>query len=929
VLYQATVRASTPALSSYRLCKALCPALLAAVLLGPALFSRQPAAYEPDLPAAAVRWVEQTLQNLSLEEKLGQLVMIHYYGGFTHTDSESYRELLRRIETQHIGGIVVSTRPGALGTELSQVYPTAVLTNQLQRRAKVPLLVAADFERGTAMRIAEGTSFPYAMAVAAGGDPRDAYEMARITAIEARAVGVHWNFAPVADVNSNPQNPIINTRSFGEDPRRVAEYVAAFIRGSEENGVLATAKHFPGHGDSSEDSHIGLPVIWGDRARLEQVELVPFRAAIAAGVSTIMTGHLAVPAFEPDPELPATMSRRILSDLLRGELGFRGLIVTDALTMGGVTARYAPGDVAVRALEAGADVLLVPPVPDAALLGLRRAVEQGRLSQARIDESVRRILTAKARLGLHRQREVNVNALNEIFGRPEFRTRAQEIADRGITLLRNRLGLLPLDATQPLRALLVAVAGDPDPLPANVLEQEIRWRVDRLQVVRTDTRWVPVSNVKLPPSDSYDVAIAALFVRLADRKGHVSLPPEQIAFVNELLGAGKPVVVAAFGSPYVVERFPNADTWLAAFSTHGVAQAAVARALFGQITIGGKLPVTVPGVAQLGDGFALAARPMTLASASPELETRLAPVFARLEPFVREGWISGAAIAIGQGNRLVVRGFGRTSFGRGAVPVEGETRLNGGATLQNTALVLATALLVEDGLLDLQAPVARYLSDNPSSADSGGYGSTTLWQLLLDAGGGSGQPAGGASTASWPAERWSILSQILEAVSGKSAQELFASRVLRPLGVEWHWKTTQQPPSPAGPPQQRPLADISAAATQIAPLAQMLLNGGIYSHRRILKRGTIDLFAARQRVGDAVRALGWNVGPWNGSTISRRAYGWDDPRGASLWMDPEKNLFVVFLPAEVQAGAEDRLRALRDELHRAAAEALGLAGSTR
>ena len=291
--------------------------------------------------------------------------------------------------------------------------------------------------------------------------------------------------------------------------------------------------------------------------------------------------------------------------------------------------------------------------------------------------------------------------------------------------------------------------------------------------------------------------------------------------------------------------------------------------------------------------------------------------------------LAGAAIAIGQGNRLVVRGFGRTSFGRGAVPVEGETRLNGGATLQNTALVLATALLVEDGLLDLQAPVARYLSDNPSSADSGGYGSTTLWQLLLDAGGGSGQPAGGASTASWPAERWSILSQILEAVSGKSAQELFASRVLRPLGVEWHWKTTQQPPSPAGPPQQRPLADISAAATQIAPLAQMLLNGGIYSHRRILKRGTIDLFAARQRVGDAVRALGWNVGPWNGSTISRRAYGWDDPRGASLWMDPEKNLFVVFLPAEVQAGAEDRLRALRDELHRAAAEALGLAGSTR
>jgi beta-N-acetylhexosaminidase len=923
------MRASTPVVPHYRLRTARRTALVAVLLLVTALLGRQPTAREPELPAAAERWVEQTLRSLSLEEKLGQLVMVHYYGGFTHAASESYRELLQRIESQHIGGIVVATRAGALGTELSQVYPTAVLTNQMQRRAKIPLLVAADFERGTAMRIAEGTSFPFAMAVAAGGDPQDAYEVARITAIEARAVGVHWNFAPVADVNSNPQNPIINTRSFGEDPRRVAEYVAAFIRGSEENGVLATAKHFPGHGDTSEDSHIGLPVIRGDRARLERVELVPFRAAIAAGVSTIMTGHLAVPALEPDPELPATMSRRILSELLRGELGFRGLIVTDALTMGGVTARYAPGDVAVRALEAGADLLLVPPVPDAALLGLRRAVEQGRLSQKRIDESVRRILVAKARLGLHRQREVDVDALNQIFGRAEFRARAQEIADRGITLLRDRTGLLPLDATQPLRVLLVAVAGDPDPLPASVLEQELRWRVERLQVVRTDTRWVPVGNIKLPPSDSYDVAIAALFVRLADRKGHVSLPPEQIAFVNELLSTGKPIVVAAFGSPYVVERFPNAGTWVAAFSTHGVAQAAVARALFGQVAVAGKFPVTVPGVVQPGEGLTLAARPMTLAPAAPELETKMAPVFTQVEQLVDEGRISGAALAIGHRNQQVVRGFGRTSFGRGAPPVERETPLEGGAMLRGIALILTTALLVEDGLLDLQAPVARYLPDATSGANLDGLSNKTLWQLLLDAGGGSGPPAGSVSASSWPTERSSLLGQIIEAVSGKAASELFADRVLRPLGIEWQWAPTRPAHASPGPSQALPYAGVSAAATQVAPLAQMLLNGGLYGHRRILKRSTIELFTARQRVGDAVRALGWNVAPWNGGTLSRRAYGYDDPRGASLWMDPEKNLFVLFLPAEVQADVEETLRALRDELHRSATEALGLAGSAR
>ena len=341
---------------------------------------------------ANAKWVQKTLSKMELHGKLGQLLMVQLFGRFTSTDSPEYRELLRAVEEQRVGGFMLATRQGPQGIQRSQVYPTAELTNDLQDHAEIPLLFGADFERGTVMRLEEGTSFPHAMAVAATGSPQDAYEVGRITALEARAAGIHWIFAPDADVNSNPANPIINTRSFGEDPHRVASFVAAFTKGVEENGALATAKHFPGHGDTSIDSHLDLPRTDADRKRLDEVELVSFRAAIAAGVSSVMTGHLSVPALEPNENIPATLSHEILTGLLRRKMHFDGLIVTDALDMAGVAERFSPGEVAVRAILAGADVLLIPPNPDAALAALYEAVGSGRLSIARVDASVKRIL---------------------------------------------------------------------------------------------------------------------------------------------------------------------------------------------------------------------------------------------------------------------------------------------------------------------------------------------------------------------------------------------------------------------------------------------------------------------------------------------------------------------------------------------------------
>ncbi|MGC2751020.1 MAG: glycoside hydrolase family 3 N-terminal domain-containing protein, partial [Candidatus Acidiferrum sp.] len=310
------------------------------------------------LSPAAAQWVATTLRKMTLDEKVGQILFTTYHGSFTPTDAPAYAEMMRDVETLHVGGFINITEPSPLGIVKSQAYPTAVLTNQLQSKSKLPLLFGADFERGTAMRLDEGTSFPTAMALAAAGNPKDAYTMGKITALEARAAGIQWIYAPDSDVNNNPNNPIINTRSFGEDPQKVAAYVTAFVRGVQENRGLATAKHFPGHGDTAADSHINLPVIHANRERIESLELVPFRAAIAAGADSIMTGHLSIPALEPDPNTPATLSSNILTGLLRDELGYQGLVVTDAMDMGGITVRFAPGDAAVRAFAAGADALL-------------------------------------------------------------------------------------------------------------------------------------------------------------------------------------------------------------------------------------------------------------------------------------------------------------------------------------------------------------------------------------------------------------------------------------------------------------------------------------------------------------------------------------------------------------------------------------------
>jgi len=963
--------------------------LLALALVLPALFSlmtpsvrAQKTARGRTTAAASSKWVEQTLKKMTVREKLGQLLMVPYFGVFRASDSPEYKEILHQVEENHVGGLILVTDRGPLGLERSQVYPTAVITNELQRRAKVPLLVGADFESGTGMRLDEGTSFPSAMAIAATGDSKAAYAAGKYTALEARAAGVQWIFAPDADVNNNPDNPIINVRSFGEDPQDVAAYVREFVRGVEENGALATAKHFPGHGDVGVDSHIALAVVPGDRQELESTELVPFRAAIDAGVSSIMPGHLSVPALEPDPQLPATLSKSILTGALRDELKFRGLIITDALDMGGVTSLYTPGEAAVRSVEAGADVLLMSPTPDAALAGLEDAVRSGRLTEKRIDASVRRILAAKARLGLDRNRFVDVSRLNERFARPEYEAQAQDIADRGVTLLRDEAHLLPLDSTRPPRVLLLALSADPDAYPGETIEPELRPRVDSLAVLRADTQYARVSAVKLPSPDTYDVAIAALFVRVADRKGDIGFPDDQRALVDQLIAAGKPTVVVSLGSPYLIERFPNAKTWVAEFSSNDVSQRAVVRALFGQTAISGKIPVTVPGIARRGDGPRVLANPMTLQPAPPSITSALKPVYALLDRAVADGAFPGGVLAIGWNNQLAVHPFGQLEREGEAYDVNEDSMYDVASLTKPIVTTTAAMLLLQQGRLDLDLPVVRYLPEFAAAANSDPDPSwrarVTVRMLLVHDSGlpdhrdfykeAKGHDAILARVFAEPLIRepgtqiqysdlgFVLLGEIVQRLTGESLDAFAKEEIFSVLGMD---RSMFNPPrrlrEDIAPTEmdsdyrKRMLwgevhdenawamggvaghAGLFSTAPDIAAFAQMILNGGIYGHDRLLPRSIVREFTTHVKIGDSARTLGWDVPSEpssSGRYFSARSFGHTGFTGTSLWIDPDRKLFVILLTNRVHpTRANEKIRQVRPALHDAIFEALGLATS--
>jgi len=579
------------------------------------------------LTPAGEKWAEKTLHKLTLEEKVGQVFMIWCRASFLNVENPEYLQWREDMQKYHVGSFAMTVHVDGPFLLRSEPYEAAELLNRLQTESKLPLLFAADFERGVSMRLMGTTVLPHAMAFGGDGRTEDAETFGNITALEARAIGIHWNFFPDADVNSNPANPIINTRSFGEDPRQVGDLVTAYIKGAHEGGMLTTVKHFPGHGDTATDSHLGVASVNVDRAHLDSIELPPFRQAIAAGVDSVMVAHVTVPALDPDPNHVATISPAIVSDLLEKQLGFKGIIVTDALDMAGLTHLFANniGRAAVEAFKAGNDLLLIPADFPASYNAMLQAVQSGEISRERLDHSVLKILKAKASLGLQDARTVDVKAIANLVGKPGNLAFGQQVADAAVTLVRDNGKVLPLKPSvkyqgtakaglpyttqEETGSQVVAVLFSDDVRTdsGRAFGREFRSRIPDAHVIYVDPRIAAgMSDEVLKAVDEAKTVVAAVYVvPTAGKVGNtVAMADATGALLQQLLDrAAEKTAVLAMGNPYLAADFPKIENYMCTFSNATVSELAAIKALFGEIAIRGHLPVSIPNVAQRGAGL--------------------------------------------------------------------------------------------------------------------------------------------------------------------------------------------------------------------------------------------------------------------------------------------------------------------------------------
>jgi beta-N-acetylhexosaminidase len=536
--------------------------------------------------------VATLLGQLSVRDKIAQLVMPWIPGTYAAYDDSGFARAEAWVDSLHVGGVIVS-----IGSPLD----VAAKLNRLQQRSSLPLLVGSDFEGGTSLRLNGGTLFPPNMGLGATGSDSAAYDLGRTTALEGRAVGVQLAFAPVADVNNNPANPIINTRSFGEDPVEVGRMVAAEVRGLQDFGMLATAKHFPGHGDTGTDSHVALPVITSTWGRLDSVELVPFRAAIRAGVDVVMSAHIALPGIDSGLVRPGTVAPNILTGILRDSLGFQGMIVTDALNMAGVADAYG-AEAGVRAFLAGADLLLQPADPAATLDAMERAVASGAITTERLDASVRRVLEAKRSLGLFARRTVPLDSIPAVVGNAAFQADAAAIAARSIVMVKDSAGVIHSMADRP-PITLVTYAEEENRQVGIALGLELRAQGFAVAM----TRLWPSSGLASYDSTAATLRRAGVVVfATADRptagRGTIGLPAALMTLIART-ARERATVLVSLGNPYVIGGLPEVGSYLIGWRSNTVMEQAVARALAGEAPITGRLPIALPPRYQRGWGL--------------------------------------------------------------------------------------------------------------------------------------------------------------------------------------------------------------------------------------------------------------------------------------------------------------------------------------
>ncbi len=914
-------------------------------------------------------WARGILRDLTLEQKVSQLFSSYAYGVYTSEDDPAYQRLVDLVERFEVGGILFFQ-----GDPFSQL----MLANELQSRSPLPLLMSQDMESGAGMRLTRTTNFPTAMAIGATRNPNYAYAAGFATAREARALGIDQVFAPVADINNNARNPVINVRSFGEQPGLVTDMVKAFTFGLQDAKVIATAKHFPGHGDTAIDSHSDLPVLPFDRARLDSVELVPFRGVRDAGIMSIMMGHLALPQIEPDPNVPATLAPGVVTSLLREDLGFKGLIVSDAMHMTSITKHFGTGEAAVRALEAGVDVLVLSKDEYAARAAILRAVEDGRLTEARIDRSVMRILQAKEWLGLHNERIADPVEARRVVASQYHMTLSETIARRSLTLIRNRADLVPLKRGT---GTILSVTVNDTELPEHGLvfsamlpeaaggARVVRRTLDR----RSDER--DVATI-LADAAAADLIVVPAYLPVRSGSNRITLLPSMQRFLNTLIARNKPVVLIAFGSPYLVQALnTQPDVYIAAYSDSEASQKAAVEALFGQSAFTGRLPITIPGLYPFGHGIdAPQIAPRDAYAEEVGMDgSAIAAIDSLIRASIKNQAFPGAAVAVGRGQGLVkLEGYGYFTYDSDR-PVTPASLFDMASVTKIVATTTAAMLLYEEGRLLLDVPVARYL---PEFARNGKSGITIRHLLTHTSGLIPFRPFHQMGILNRRAiidhimdetpiyevgkeMRYSdfnmiTLALVIERITGESFSAYTQRAVMQPLGMsrtgfraagvgsdpsivptevdatfrrrlvqgEVHDETAYILGGTAGH------AGLFSTAEDLARYAFMIVNEGMVDGRRFLKPETIRLFTTPVDPENHSRALGWDTkSPTGyssaGQRFGPRSFGHTGFTGTSIWIDPDAELFVILLTNRVYPTRENSKHvSVRAELADIAFEAI-------
>ena len=883
-------------------------------------------------------FVDDMISEMDLREKIGQLFFISANGRFYNENAEAFREVTDRISRHNAGGVMFFG---------GNVYGQAHMTNTLQSVSEIPLMISQDMEFGAAMRVRGSTYFTPAMGVAATRNPDLAYQKGKITAREARALGVHQIYAPVVDVNNNPANPIINVRSFSEDPQVVAEFAGAFHRGAESEGVIATAKHFPGHGDTDTDSHISLPSIPHDYTRLDSLELRPFRQLINNGIPSIMTAHISFPALSGQPGIPGTLDGQIINSMLRDSLNFDGLVVSDALEMEGLTSHFSPGTAAVNAIKAGVDVLLIPPDMLTAIDEIEKSVERGLLDESEIDSSVRRILGWKEKMGLFDDRYVDMDSLRSVINHPDHQKVADRISRESITLLRNNNEILPIRPNRHPRVQIISLADDRSGSTGSSFARAVRSYHPDVGFRIFDRRTHP-DDIERMIRDARraDLVILASYIRVRTSQS-IQLSSDQQNFLRRLENINTPTALVSFGNPYVFEDFPDADVHLAAWSTSSSQVGAATDALFGGSPITGKLPIRIPGLYDMGEGIEL--EQSIIREDRPEVagldSGKLRAIDDTVNAAISDSVFPGASIAVLRDGVLAYhKSFGYHDYTK-MQPVRNTDMYDIASLSKAAATTLAAMKLVDEGELNLD----DYVADYQPAFRNGKKAEITIRQLLTHT---SGLPAFrtyidettqrdqlmeaivNEGLEEEPGQKYiysdigfMVLGDTIERITGQSLNRYLTNTFYYPLGMQWTMfnplnrsrsYVNRTPPTEIDTIYRDKTlrgevhderayylggvaghAGLFSTAHNLAILSQLLLNEGTYGGREYITPETVRLFTTLQDT-PGHRALGFDLrSPEGFSTAGtltgERTFGHLGFTGTSMWIDPDNNLSIIIL----------------------------------